>query len=166
MRRTHCVAIVVLVSFLVCANGFAGGYLKYDDVNGESTDKEHQGWIDVLAWSWGVEKQVGHVGDRTECSRAYLKELVITKAVDSTSPVLVDLAETCNFARKVTLEVELESAPSSKPSVPRVMLIELQEVTVSKVDMGSSDPDDIPTESLTLNFSEATVTVVEAGGTR
>ena len=165
MRRTHCVAIVVMVSFLVCANGYAGGFLKFDGVEGESTDKQHQGWIDVLAWSWGIEKQVGNVGGGAECSRSQ-HTMVITKAVDSTSPVLVDLAETCNFARKVTLEVELESAPSSKPSVPRVMLIELQEVTVSKVDMGSSDPDDIPTESLTLNFSEATVTVVEAGGTR
>ena len=29
-------------------------FIKIDDIKGESTDKDHQGEIDILAWSWGA----------------------------------------------------------------------------------------------------------------
>ena len=152
MRRTPCVTLVVLFLLFLVGNGFAGGYLKIDGVNGESTDKDHKEWIDILAWSWGVEKELGHVGGGTECSRPDRKDLVISKLVDSTSPSFVHLAESCDTQDEAVLEVEIGPDPSGRPPVQRVMRIHMRNVMVMKVEMGSSAGEERPTENLTLNY--------------
>ncbi len=156
MRRTHGVTIVVVVSLLVCANVFAGGFLKYDGVDGESKDSAHQKWNDLLAWSWGTgtPKQVGRGG----CGNVDRQYLVVTKYVDSTTPEFVRLAESCASADEVILEVPI--LPDGVGGTQRFLRIRMEDVRVRKIEMGSSSGDEIPTENLSLDFRSVEIEVV------
>ncbi len=156
MRRTHGVAIVVVVSFLVCANGFAGGFMKYDGVKGESNATGHEEWNDILAWSWGTgtPKQAGRGG----CGNVDRQYLVVTKYVDSTTPEFVRLAESCASADEVILEVPI--LPGSDGGTQRFLRIRMEDVRVRKIEMGSSSGDEIPTENLSLDFRSVEIEVV------
>ena len=32
-------------------------HIKFDGIDGESTDRDHKGEIEVLSWSWGISAQ-------------------------------------------------------------------------------------------------------------
>jgi type VI secretion system secreted protein Hcp len=83
MIGTATVAILLGLS-----NSFAGfdAFLKIAGVPGESTDSKHEGWIEVLSFSWGVS-QPSSAGVPTS-EKSDHQDLGITKALDKASPKL------------------------------------------------------------------------------
>ena len=66
-------------------------YLKLGDIEGSSTDEDHEGWIELDSFSYGVvnsincvEKIQGNPGGEA-CSHANVE---LTKIIDKTSPQL------------------------------------------------------------------------------
>ena len=82
-------------------------YLKADPLKGESTDIDHEEWIEVESWSFGVTQPTSGpsgTGGRS-AARADFQSLCITKAVDKSS---VDLNLHCakgDHIEKMILEV-------------------------------------------------------------
>lgn len=82
-------------------------YLQIDGIKGESTDADHQGWIEVTSAQWGVKQPKsatastagGHTAERCEH-----KSLSITMLADLSSPMLL---QTCSAGRTIP-KVRLE----------------------------------------------------------
>jgi len=63
-------------------------HIKFDGVEGESTDSAHKGEIDVLSWSWGVSNAGAGSGGGSGTGRATPGDLQFTHVYDKASPVL------------------------------------------------------------------------------
>jgi type VI secretion system secreted protein Hcp len=59
-----------------------GAFVKIQGIRGESTDDKHKDWIEVLSFSWGAAQ--------TSSAAATHGDLIITKAVDRSSPKLAE----------------------------------------------------------------------------
>ena len=87
--KTLAVIGTAMVTILLgLSNSFAGfdAFLKIAGAPGESTDSKHEGWIEVLSFSWGVS-QPSSAGLPTS-DRSDHQDLSITKALDKASPKL------------------------------------------------------------------------------
>ena len=62
--------------------------LNYEGIKGQTSDKNHQDWIDLVSWAWGTKRAItsntSTKGDR-ESSNAVISDLKITKYMDSAS---------------------------------------------------------------------------------
>jgi type VI secretion system secreted protein Hcp len=72
--------------------GAVGGFIKIAGIDGESEDRYHSNWIDVIRWSWGAsrseeESQAASSGGE----KAVPGDITISKAVDKASPKLAEL---------------------------------------------------------------------------
>ena len=87
--KTLAVIGTAMVAILLgLSNSFGGfdAFLKIAGAPGESTDSKHEGWIEVLSFSWGVS-QPSSAGLPTS-DRSDHQDLSITKALDKASPKL------------------------------------------------------------------------------
>lgn len=87
--KTLAVIGTAMVTILLgLSNSFGGfdAFLKIAGAPGESTDSKHEGWIEVLSFSWGVS-QPSSAGLPTSDRSAH-DDLSITKALDKASPKL------------------------------------------------------------------------------
>lgn len=82
-------------------------YLKVEGIEGEATQSEHNGWIDILGFSWAASQSA--VGQRRAggpvSGRADISDLVVTKEIDRASPKLASYC--CKGApiTKITLHL-------------------------------------------------------------
>lgn len=64
-------------------------FMSFDGIKGESSDKNHKGWIDLESIGWGVNRKISSnsstQGDR-ESSNAIITDLTIQKHMDSATP--------------------------------------------------------------------------------
>jgi type VI secretion system secreted protein Hcp len=136
-------------------------FIKLGDIKGESTDAKHKGEIDVLAWSWGLagpsrnspgvpQRPVGP--GRDACAQS----INLTKFVDTASPLLMANAVLGTSVSSAKLAVRRSEQPED------FLVITMKDVIVSGISTGASGGEDIPTESVTLNFSSARVSVKSA----
>lgn len=80
----------------------AAGYLKIGDIKGESSDEAHKDWINLQSFSWGVTSLVR--------GGAMLKELIVTKELDKSSPLLFLATATGETIPKVILRMTRPNA--------------------------------------------------------
>lgn len=66
-------------------------FLKLTGVTGEAQDSDHQGEIQVVSWSWGLQAPAAMGGAASTTGRAALQELVVVKRVDQATPTLMQL---------------------------------------------------------------------------
>ena len=62
-------------------------FLKIQGVTGESSDSDHQGEIQVVSWSWGMQSPSSMGGQAI--GKVTMGELRIVKKVDLSSPTLM-----------------------------------------------------------------------------
>jgi type VI secretion system secreted protein Hcp len=120
-------------------------FLNIDTIPGESLAKGHEGWIDILAFSWG-ELNSGTVVQGT--GQAHQQDVGLTKWTDSTSP---KLAVSCLSGQRFSngqLDVvrDADSAPTN------LMTFKLSDLLVSSLSPSASGGEDKPTENFSLNF--------------
>jgi type VI secretion system secreted protein Hcp len=36
-------------------------FMNYEGIQGESSDKNHKGWMDIESWSWGTRRKITSV---------------------------------------------------------------------------------------------------------
>jgi type VI secretion system Hcp family effector len=120
-------------------------YLKIAGVDGESTDSGHKNEIELLSWSWVVPPPPA--GDAPAVS-----EIVVTKLVDSASPVLFQFATQGKHIPNVVLDFELSSGKKHEP----YLRYELENVQITSYQLGGS-AEDLPLESVSFSFGEIKV---------
>lgn len=136
----------------------AAGYLKLGDIKGESTDADHKDWIDVLSVDWGIHKPGGGATGATR-RRAVLRDFVVQKRLDKSSPLLAEALVTNETISEVVFAFtrDGEKAP--------YLQYELKNVLVTSYSVsGGTEGNVVPTEQLSLNFEEIKVTYTERSG--
>ncbi|MGF1461684.1 MAG: type VI secretion system tube protein Hcp [Maricaulaceae bacterium] len=68
-----------------------GIYLKHGDLKGAATLEDHEAWIDVSSFQWGVEVPTAQKGQAQVGHRVY-SSFVVTKEVDSATTGLMRCA--------------------------------------------------------------------------
>lgn len=142
------IAFLWLAGFLVLGEANAAAFLKLGDIKGESTDANHDGWIDVLSVSHGVHKPGGGAtGQSRRRGGAVFEDISIAKSIDASSPMLM-LA--CAQG-KVIKEVTLKLTQNNSRRTP-YLTYTLKNVIVTSYNVNATD--DGNQEEFTLSYSE------------
>ena len=81
-------SIIIILLALCCfsAQSFGAAYLKFDGVDGEAMDKNHKGWIELIAVSTVVSPRDAASG--LPSGKRQHKPISVTKPIDKSSPML------------------------------------------------------------------------------
>lgn len=128
-------------------------YLDVDGIEGESTDSEYNGVINVLAFSWGVSQSgTTHMGTGGGAGKCDVQDLSVSKYIDKATPNLVLGTMTGKHYPTATLYVRKAG------EVPLTYLtIIMESVIITSVSTGGSGGEDRLTENVTFNFGKVTV---------
>lgn len=138
-------SIILLLAIFITQVMFAAAYVKFDGVDGESQDSQHEGEIDVLSWSWGTTSNA-----KASC----LNDVVIVKNSDIATPVLL-------MDQVIGKEYSTAILSVSRPALTRVrdyLVIVFKNVRVNTIAISGSGSDERPTEQITFSFDELTYT--------
>ena len=130
----------------------AAAYLKFDGVDGESTDKDHKGWIDIESFSQTITRPNSDSTGARSRGGATLGDIVVAKELDKSSPKLAESVLIGNVFP--TVEFQLASSAGT------YFTYELKNVIVTSYSI-SGDADQIPMEEFSLSFGEIKVTYTE-----
>jgi type VI secretion system secreted protein Hcp len=132
----------------------ANYFIKFEgpDVAGESTQSGYEGQIEVLSFSWGLSQAGGFAyGGGGGVAKANLQDLSISFRQCKGSPTFMEMCATGEHFDKATLTC-LKAAGTAQE---KYLEIALEDVIVSSYQTGGSG-DDMPIESLSLNFAKVT----------
>jgi len=127
----------------------AAAYLKMGDIKGETTEKNHSEWIDVLSFSHSMENAVStsSSGGSRSVGKAFLTDLVITKTLDKSSPLIAKSLTSGSIIPSVELHL-------TNGAGVIYLKYELEKVIISSYSMSGGDSDYRPTESISLNYAK------------
>lgn len=89
--------------------GTTFGYVRFDDVPGESVDRDHPGWSDILSFQLGAYQS--GFGDSASsrpgggAGKATIEDLIVVKKLDSAGTYLARYAVNGNSLAEVELEL-------------------------------------------------------------
>ena len=125
-------------------------YLKYDGIDGEATQQDHQKWVDLGSLQFGIGRTINTASGSTsnrEASEPSVSEVVITKTLDASSPKF--FTEACTGAAGKKAVIDLVSTGS--PGVTYTQYT-LHNALVSGYSLSSGG--DRPSESISLSFTK------------
>jgi type VI secretion system secreted protein Hcp len=138
-------------------------YLKIEGVDGESSDKNHEKWIEVLSVSHGLTQSATatSAGGSTSGGRCDHGDITVVKQVDSSSPVL--LLDCCGAKAHKKATIEFCRAMEDKQVFYKW---ELTDVVVTGVRPYAAGGAEYPQEEVSLNYSTIkwTYTKTDVGG--
>lgn len=143
-------SFLLLVSLSLPAN--AAIFVKIDGIEGESTDANHDKWIDVLSVSESISRpDSGATGQSRRRGSAVFDDIVIKKELDLSSVKLRErLAQ-----GQVIPKVEIEITGTFGGSRATYFKYELKNVQITSFSVNASGSSDSrPAESFSLNFEE------------
>jgi type VI secretion system secreted protein Hcp len=129
-------------------------FLKIDGIDGESTDANHAGQIEINSWSFGVSNAstIGSATGGAGAGKAKFQDFHVTKRIDKATPLL---ALACAQGRRIPKATFVVARPGDGGSV------DYYRVTLTNVLCDSfsqqGDQSDLPTETVSLNFGKLTV---------
>lgn len=141
---------LVIIGFALVSIGFSiddaygAGFVKFDGVDGESVDKDHKGWSDLLSISEIYETTSGSLTVR---GGTVSNELLLVKHVDKSSPKIAQAIAEGKVFQKVSIDLCLNQKSYCSLSY------ELSNVMITSFSLGGS-ADERPVEEISLNFEE------------
>ena len=134
-------------------------YMKMDKIQGNVTAKGHENWIEINDLYFSVKRHIntepGRVTDR-EGSRPSISEIIITKKMDKSSPLL--FSESC--VGKATTSVQIDICQTDDSLNPYTQLT-LNNVIVSGYELSSmsqtnlqNDATQTPMEKIALSYDK------------
>ena len=139
-------------------------FAKYDGVDGESKDENHDKWIDVLSIDWGAHKPGGGMtGQSRRRGAAVVEDVTMTVEYEKASPKLL---EKC-LKGEVIPKLEIEQTATYGGARATYLKYELKNVMVTAFQVNASGNDEAgpPTVVVGNNFEEITVTYTEFDAT-
>lgn len=121
-------------------------FIKVGSIIGESTDKQHKGESDVLAWSWGTSKGTARTR-RGLLPQTCVQDLSFTKLLDRATPDLI-----LNGVAGPVLDKAVLTMRKPGDSPIEFLRLEMRNVYVSSYATGGSGGEDRLTENVTLHF--------------
>jgi type VI secretion system secreted protein Hcp len=139
------------------------GFIKVGNLKGECQDSRHEGWIDVLDWSWGATNHgSGQMGSGSGTGRGTVQDFMFRKLVDTTSTYIAQNLLQGEHFDKATFE--LLKSGGKNPLV--YYKVEFDQVFISSLLFGGDAEGGAFTETVTFNFRKfkATYTSQNAQG--
>lgn len=133
-------------------------FAKYDGIDGESQDANHDKWIDVLSIDWGSNKPGGGAtGQSRRRGGVVVEDLVITMEYEKAT---VKLLEELNRG-EVIPKLEFEQTAIYGGSRATYLKYELKNVQITSYEVSGTAADGPPTVTIANNFEEYKVTYTE-----
>jgi type VI secretion system Hcp family effector len=134
-------------------------FAKYDGVDGESADANHDKWIDVLSIDWGSNKPGGgSTGQSRRRGGVIVEDMRLTMEYEKST---IKLLEKLNMG-EVIPKLEIEQTANYGGSRATYLKYELVNVQVTAFDVNASGNDETPPMvTLSNNFEEYKVTYTE-----
>jgi type VI secretion system secreted protein Hcp len=145
-------------------------FLLLDGIKGESTDAKHKNEIDILSFSFGAVQSTHASGGGGGAGKVSVQDLTITKKTDSASPLL--FLNCCQGSHIKTATLTVRKAGGTQLEYLKIKLTDLlvnkYEDKGSGVYTGTGEgaaqtSDEVPTESVSLNFSKIEITYQPQG---
>ena len=142
---------LVIIGFALFSIGFSindaygAGFIKFDGVDGESLDKDHKGWSDMLSISETYATDSGSLS--VKGGYAVSDEMVIVKHLDKSTPKLQEAIATGKVFPKVSIDL------CSNRGTDCSIKYELSNVMIIGYSIGGS-VDELPVEEISINFEE------------
>ncbi len=136
------------------------GYMKFDGIDGESKDKDHKGWIDILSFGQAIHQPGGSAtGTARRRGDVILDDISVAKLLDKSSPKIAESVCKGKVFPKVEIELTASYTDSGRVTYYRY---ELKNVLVTSYNVsGAAQAEDVPAEDFSLNFEEIKVTYTE-----
>ena len=149
---------LVIVGFTV-NDAFGAVFAKYDGIDGEATDANHDKWIDVLSVDWGAHKPGGDAtGQSRRRGATVVEDMTLTIEYEKASPKLQEKM----LMGEVIPKLEIELTANYGGSRATYLKYELTNVMITSFQMNvSGDEAGPPTVVLGNNFEEIKVTYTE-----
>ena len=134
----------------------AAAYMKLGDIKGESTDRDHKEWIDLLSMSHTIDRTNPNTGAARQRGSATFGDIVVVKELDSSTP---KLQESIAQGTRLASAVIDFTRSAGEERQETYLKYELKNVMISSYSFnGGSSGDQIPTDQISFNFSEIKVT--------
>jgi len=121
-------------------------------IQGESVDKTYKGWIELKSFDWGVENPttIGSMSGGAGAGKAKFDELTVEKAVDSTTPQLLErLAQGRHFAG---VEIDARKTGPTAASASKPIRYYFSTAFLASQTQSGDAGDDAPQEKLTFVY--------------
>lgn len=135
----------------------AAAYMKLGDIKGESTDKEHKEWINVLSFGTGMSSEPAADGGPA----VKFQQFKVEVPTERSSPKLMEAVCLGTVIPSVIIELTRESADGQET----YYRYELKNVLISSYSVSGATADK-PMEQLALNFEEIKVISVDRDGSK
>lgn len=137
-------------------------FMKYEGVDGESTHEGHRDWIDVLSYSWGVERAASTAGGGGGgAGKVNVHDISFARHTGKASPTLMLACCTGRHFREVILEFTRNSPEGPSQAY---LKYKLENCKITSYSIGGDGGSAAPTESLSLNFEKITYSQVTGDG--
>lgn len=126
-------------------------FVEIDDIPGESTDAEHEEWIEVESYSHGISQPVSgasRTGGRTG-GRADFQDFTITKTLDAATPDLHLFCANGDHIPKIVMECCLATGDKHT-----FMKYTFEDCIISSVSEGGSSHEVRPMETVTFAYGK------------
>jgi type VI secretion system secreted protein Hcp len=142
-------------------------YLKLDKIVGDSKQKEFEGQIEVLSWTWGLTQSgSAHHGSGTGTAGVTVGDVSIVKYVDRSTPTLMKYCCAGTFFDEAKLSV-LKAGDAGQKTGLTYLALTMKKGLVSSVNSGGVGPHERLIETISLNFKEFTVAYTpQEGGSK
>lgn len=137
-------------------------YIKFGDIEGEASDKDHKKWSDLSSFQQGISQPGGGAtGPTRRRGDVILDDICCTKELDKASPKLAEAV--CKGTVFPKVQIHLTASVSDAGRVT-YYAYELKNCLVTSYDVsGSGQSEDVPMETFSVNFEEIKVTYTEVG---
>lgn len=139
-------------------------YIKFDGIEGEAKDKDHDAWSDILSFSQGCSKPGGGAtGPTRRRGDTVLDDIIIVKELDKASPKIAEAVCKGKVFPKVEIHLTASYTDAGRITYYAYELTNAQVINY-KVS-GSGQSEDVPTEDISINFEEIKTTYTETDET-
>ena len=162
----------------------SSAYIKFDGIDGESQDKDHDGWSEIVSFSQPITQLGGGATDATRRrGDVVLEDIVVVKQLDKASPKLAE--SICKGKVFPKVEIHLTGPSEGSTCLGTFYAYELNNVMITSYKVSGSNPlayalialapditmpstgpfivqaVDAPLEEISLSFEEIKVTYTE-----
>ena len=136
-------------------------FLKMDGIDGESRDAKHKNEIEVLSYSWGVSNSGSlGAGGGGGAGKATFQDFSFVHRIDKASPNLFLACASGQHIKQAVLVCRSAGGGGGRD----FLKITFTDVLVASFQQGgSAGSDDLPVESVTLNYARIEKRYTEAG---
>jgi type VI secretion system secreted protein Hcp len=125
-------------------------FLKLDGIEGESSQKGHENQIDLLSWSWSESNSGSSAeGGGSGSGKVNMSDFSFAMKINKASPHLFKHCASGTHIKEGTLTCR-RAGKEPRP----YLTIKFTDCLVSSFSTGGSQGDEVPTDSISLNFSK------------